>query len=125
MKEETKSMLVIAGLGLACLLIFSGILFGWTGVRVILLGTIIFAIPTYYLLGAFGLEQDEQFILTPFISLLIIPSGAFYISYAFGSLMASTIVTIVLVLVAGFLLRKWKGLNTLTPKEEDEVKMVV
>lgn len=79
LKELTISLSVI----LLVILTFSFILFGVTGMRV-MLGIIFVSISFYFILNNFGLNEGEKFVFSALLGLTILPS----LVYIFGFLMS-------------------------------------
>ena len=74
-KESMVFLLIIA----LSILIFSFVLFGATGIRVVL-GIILVSSPFYLILNNFQIEQSEKFVFSVLLGLALFPS----LVYIFG-----------------------------------------
>jgi hypothetical protein len=74
-------------------LIFFTMLFGLSGIRVLIAFSLLYLIPVYYIVDALKIEMEEKLIVTPFLSLGIVPSLTYYIGLALGSLVWAIVIT--------------------------------
>ena len=74
-KESMVFLLIIA----LSVLVFSFVLFGTTGIRVVL-GIILVSLPFYLILNNFQIEQSEKFVFSVLLGLTLFPS----LVYIFG-----------------------------------------
>lgn len=77
--NDLKELIIFLSVILLAILIFSFVLFGVTGARVVL-GLIFISIPFYFMLNNFGLNEDEKFVFSILLGLTIFPS----LAYLFG-----------------------------------------
>ena len=90
------------------ILIFFFILFGLTGLKLIIGIGLLYILPFYLILDKFNLEKTEKLIFSFFIGIGIFPSIVYYLGMFFNSLRIAIVVTFVLLLALGLILRKIK-----------------
>ena len=73
-KESMVFLLIIA----LSVLVFSFVLFGTTGIRVVL-GIILVSLPFYLILNNFQIEQSEKFVFSVLLGLTLFPSLVIYL----------------------------------------------
>lgn len=95
----------IVGLCLFSVLIFSFYFFGIVGVKTILITLLLFFVPTYAIINNFDLGQDEKIFFSFFIGLGLFPLVVWYINRIIVSLKVSLIITLLLLVLIGLLLR--------------------
>jgi len=100
-KESMVFLLIIA----LSVLVFSFVLFGTTGIRVVL-GIILVSLPFYLILNNFQIEQSEKFVFSVLLGLTLFPS----LVYIFGLVVSFKIgivaAFVLFLLLAIFLWRK-------------------
>ena len=102
----SKELIVFLSIVVSIILIFSFVLFGITGIRIVF-GIIIMWLPFYLILSNFELTMDEKFVFSFILGLTLFPS----IVYLLGLLVSfriSIAVTFVLLMGIFFLIRKLK-----------------
>ena len=108
MKLPDKEIMAFIGILIAIILVFFFYILGFSGAMSALGIVLIFFLPTYFILNNFNLENDERIIFSFFIGVGIFPS----IAYWLGTLMSfriSIFITFLILLIIGFLARKfWK-----------------
>ena len=72
-KDETKEIVVFVLIMLLAAAIFSYVLFGITGARIVA-GIALMSLPFYILLSRFELAEGEKFVLSILLGLVIFPS---------------------------------------------------
>lgn len=77
--NDLKELVAFLSIILLAMLIFSFVLFGLTGVRVVL-GLIFISVPFYFMLNNFKLNDGEKFVFSILLGLTIFPS----LVYLFG-----------------------------------------
>ena len=77
--KESKEFVIFLSIALLIILVFSFILFGATGIRVVL-GIIFVSFPFYLILNNFQIEQSEKFVFSVLLGLTLFPS----LVYIFG-----------------------------------------
>ncbi len=93
---------------LVLILLFSFILFGFTGVKVIGGAILLFFLPFYLILDNFDIELWEKIVFSFFIGIGIFPTFVYYLGIVFNSIRIAIVVTFVLLIGAGFVLKRFK-----------------
>lgn len=96
-----KEIAVFSSIILLACLIFSFMLFGITGMRVVL-GIAFVSMPFYLILGNFGLNEGEKFVFSVLLGLTILPSLAYLLGFIIGFRL-SIAITFVLLMAAAFM----------------------
>mgnify|MGYP001560766051 CR=1 FL=1 len=108
-KNETKEFIAFALIVLLAATIFSYVLFGITGIRVVA-GIVFMSLPFYILLNSFEVTEGEKFVFSILLGLTIFPS----LVYLFG-LVVSFRIAIAAAFIAfvgiAFALAKYKKKN--------------
>ena len=73
LSNESKEFIVFLSIAVLIVLIFSFVLFGMTGARVVL-GVIFISLPFYLILNNFELAESEKFVFAVLLGLTIFPS---------------------------------------------------
>lgn len=94
----------VAIVSLIAVLALAGILFGITGIRVILGMIILFFVPSYLILRNFSIDEDELMFFSFFLGFGLFPVIVFYVNKFVGSLRLSVLVTFVVLVVVGITL---------------------
>lgn len=108
MKLPDKGSVAFAGILIAAALLFFFYILGFSGARSALGMTLIFILPTYFILNNLKLDNDEKIIFAFFIGVGIFPSAAYWLGTLI-SFRASISATFILLLIAGFLIKKFAG----------------
>ena len=88
-------------------LVFSFVLFGTTGIRVVL-GIIFVSLPFYLILNNFQIEQSEKFVFSVLLGLTLFPSLAYILGLVMSFRIAIAATFIVLIILV-FILRQNKS----------------
>lgn len=95
-------------MSIACLIIitlFVFYLFGWTGARTVLGMFAVFFLPFYLILDNFNIEQDEKVFFSFFIGLALYSVFVFYVNRIIPSMRVSMVVTFVVLIIVGVVIR--------------------
>lgn len=103
-----SSKLKISIVGLIVVIFFVFYLFGGTGVRTILGMLLVFFIPFYLILNNFDLEQDEKVFFSFFIGLALYTVLVWYVNRVIPSMRISMLVTFLLLVFIGLMLKYLK-----------------
>lgn len=90
LSNESKELMVFLLITVLIALVFSYILFGVTGIRVVL-GIIFISFPFYLMLNNFELTEGEKFVFSILLGLTIFPS----LVYIFGLVISFRIAIII------------------------------
>ena len=104
--NELKELILFSSIALPAILIFSFVLFGITGMRVVL-GIVFVSLPFYFILNNFELSQAEKFVFSILLGLTIFPS----LAYIFGLLISfriAILLAFIIFLAVAFVLTKYK-----------------
>jgi len=99
-KETAAGILVLV-------LLFSFTLFGFTGVKVIGGVILLFFLPFYLILDNFNLETGEKIMFSFFIGIGVFSTFVYYLGILFNSIRIATVVSFVLLVGVGLLLKKF------------------
>ena len=88
-------------------LAFSFVLFGTTGIRVVL-GIIFVSLPFYLILNNFQIEQSEKFVFSVLLGLTLFPSLAYLLGLV-TSFRIAIIITFSVFIIMAFLMKKYKS----------------
>ena len=102
--SEFKGFIAFFGAALLIALVFSFVLFGITGIRVVL-GIVFVSLPFYFILNNFKLEEGEKIIFSILLGLTIFPSMVYLLGFLISFRLSIIIVFAVLTIFA-WLLRK-------------------
>ena len=105
--ELNKENLFFFGILAAILAIFFYVILGIPGVLSALAIILVFIMPVYFILDNFDLEEDEKLIFSFFISTGIFPIPSYWLGL-FISFKLAIVTTFILLIAAGFLIRKIK-----------------
>lgn len=89
--------------------LFALVLFGITGLRTILGLLLVYLLPIYLILDNFDLEFEEKIIFSLFISFSVYSLIVYWLSFLLSSIRISIVVTFVILIVIGLLIRKFKN----------------
>lgn len=97
-------------LGICVFLVFlsSFFIFGFLGVKTILVIIMLFFLPSYSILSYFKLEEDEKIFFSFFIGLGLFPLAVWYVDRMLVSLKLSTVLTFLIVVSVGVFLNRKK-----------------
>ena len=101
-KSELKELILHLSIILLIIVMFSFLLFGITGARVVL-GVLFISIPFYLILNNFELTEGEKFVFSILLGLTIFPSLAYILGLLISFRISIIIVFVVLIGVALFL----------------------
>ena len=104
--ESKDSMIFLLVMALS-VLVFSFVLFGTTGIRVVL-GIIFVSLPFYLILNNFQIEQSEKFVFSVLLGLTLFPSLAYILGLVMSFRIAIATTFIVLIILV-FILRQNKS----------------
>ena len=104
-KIEDKGILIGVGI---LIILFSLLLFGITGLRVVAGVFLLFLLPFYLILDNFELSFIEKILFSFFIGLGIFPSIAYGVALLVNSIRAAIVITFVLLVGIGFGIRYYK-----------------
>jgi hypothetical protein len=99
-----KKNLLLFSIGAATLLLFSAILFGLTGILVVIAAILIFFVPFYLILSWFDLDQEEKIFCGFFLGTGAFPTIAYLISYLVNSIRWSIVITWIVLMILGVVL---------------------
>ena len=105
--ELNKEHVIFFGILAAILAVFFYAILGISGVLSILAIILIFIVPVYFILDNFELEKDEKLIFSFFISTGIFPIFSYWLGL-FLSFKLAIVITFILLIGIGFLVRKIK-----------------
>lgn len=103
---KIKNNLII-GVIIAVLLFFF-ILFSLTGLKLIIGIGLLYILPFYLILDRFDLDKTEKIVFSFFIGIGILPSIVYYLGILFNSIRIAIVVTFVLLILIGLILKKLK-----------------
>ncbi|MBW2976432.1 hypothetical protein KY347_03225 [Candidatus Woesearchaeota archaeon] len=103
----SKEDLGFIGIIAVIALIFFYIILGFSGMMSALGIILIFIVPTYFIIDNFNLETDEKVVFSFFLGAGIFPSIAYWLGILMSFKLA-ILVTFVLLLAVGFLVKKFK-----------------
>ena len=104
-------------LGLIILAVVYVYSFGLTGFRFILI-VAVFSLPSYFILNLFDLDDIEKIIFSFFLSISIVSSSVYWLSFPLNSIKASFILLIVFLTASVIILNILKNNNLLFFKEK-------
>lgn len=102
---KIKNNLIIA---VIIVLLFFLILFGLSGLKLIIGIGLLYILPFYLILDKFNLDKTEKLFFSFFIGIGIFPSIVYYLGILFNSIRIAIVVTFILLLGLGLVLRKIK-----------------
>ena len=105
--KESKEFVIFLSIALLIILVFSFILFGATGIRVVL-GIIFVSFPFYLILNNFQIEQSEKFVFAFLLGLTLFPSLVYILGLVISFRIAIIAIFIVLIILV-FILRQYKS----------------
>lgn len=105
-KYFSKELMIFLAITTLIISIFSFILFGFTGVRIVL-GIIIMWIPFCLILNNFDLTLGEKFVFSLILGITLFPSMVYLLGLLF-SFRIAIVVTFVLLILVWFLISKFK-----------------
>ena len=111
-KTESKEFVVFLSIIILTALIFSFVLFGITGVRVVF-GILLISLPFYFMFNTFELSESEKLVFSILLGLTIFPSLVYILGLVI-SFKASIIVVFAISLVIAFALNKIRRRKTST-----------
>jgi len=97
--NEQKEPIIFLSVILFIVLLFSFMLFGVTGVKVVL-GIVFVLIPFYLIINNFGLTEGEKFVFSILLGLTIFPSLVYILGLVMSFRMAILIAFIAFVVIA-------------------------
>jgi len=106
LNNESKESMVFLLITVLITLVFSYILFGVTGIRVVL-GVIFISSPFYLMLNNFELTEGEKFVFSILFGLTLF-SALVYLLGLVISFRIAIIATFLVFIIAAFLIRKYK-----------------
>ena len=104
MKSENS---ILAGIILIFVVLCSFAVFGLIGLRTVLGIIILIFLPFYFLFESFDLSKEEKFFFSFFVSIMLFPSLVYWLGFIVP-FRISIFVIFILLLVAGYLLKKFK-----------------
>ena len=107
MKDEVEKYRIIGIILIAAMAFFYFIL-GLDGTMSVLGIFLFFIAPMYFILGNFGLEEDEKLVYSFFIGVGIFPSLAYWIGL-FISFKIAIAISFIILVIMGFLIRSYMG----------------
>ena len=107
MKAEMEKYRII-GIILIVAMAFFYYILGLGGMMSILGIFLLFIAPMYFILGNFGLEQDEKLVFSFFIGVGILPSLAYWMGL-FISFKIAILASFIVLIIIGFFIRGYKG----------------
>lgn len=107
--KESRELAIFSSIILSIILIFSYVLFGITGIRIVI-GVILTSLPFYLILNNFELVESEKFVFSVLLGLTIFPSLAYLLGLVVSFRIAIAVAFIVFIIIA-FTLRKFKPRN--------------
>ena len=107
MKDEVEKYRII-GIILIVAMAFFYYILGLGGMMSILGIFLLFIAPMYFILGNFGLEEDEKLVYSFFIGVGILPSLAYWAGL-FISFKIAVLVSFIVLIITGFLIRNYMG----------------
>ena len=108
MKLPKIENLGFIGISVAVILLFFYLMLGFSAMTAVLGIIILFIAPIYLVLDSFDLEQDEKLVFSFFLGAGIFPSIAYWMAL-FISFKVSILLTFVVLVVFGILIKKHKG----------------
>lgn len=106
MKAEMEKYRIM-GIILIVAMAFLYYILGLDGMMSILGIFLLFIVPMYFILGNFGLEQDEKLVFSFFIGVGILPSLVYWIGL-FISFKIAILISFIILLITCFLIRTHK-----------------
>jgi len=107
MKVPKIENLGLIGIVLAVMLLFSFFVLGFSALMTVLGVILLFIIPIYLVLDKFDLGQDEKIVFSFFLGVGIFPALAYWLGI-FISFKISILISFVILIVAAYLIRKFK-----------------
>lgn len=101
-----KELMMFLSVIILTIMIFSFVLFGITGARVVF-GIIVMWIPFYFILSHFDITLGERFVFSLILGVTLFPSIVFLIGFLISFRLAIA-VTFLLLMAVFFLIRKYK-----------------
>ena len=97
------------GIGiLALIIIFSFILFGFIGVKVVLGAVVVFFLPFYLILDNFDIEFGEKIVFSFFMGIGVFSIFVYYLGFVVNSIRVAIAVTFLLLVGVGIGLKKFR-----------------
>ncbi len=109
-----KDDLIFFSIIAAIIFLFFYSILGVAGVLSVLVIILIFIVPSYLIMGNFNLEEDEKVIFYFFISTGIFPIFSYWMGL-FISFKIAIVITFILLIALGILLRKFKKNKSSNP----------
>lgn len=106
LKAEEKELIAFASIIVLAALIFSFVLFGIAGARVVL-GIVLVSLPFYLILNSFKLAEGDKTVFSILLGLTLFSSFV-YILGRLISFRISIIIIFILLLLIAFVLRRYK-----------------
>lgn len=99
--NESKESIAFLSIIIVAIIAFSFVLFGITGVRVVL-GIVLISLPFYFILRRFELSEGEKYVFSALLGLTIFPSLVYVLGLviSFRIAIAITFITFVGVAIA-------------------------
>ena len=96
------------GIIVAAFALFGLLLFGFSGLRLLVLSAIVFVLPVYLILGNFGLESIERVFFSIFLGLVLVPVPVYWLGTLISFRLSIAIVALAL-LGLGFFMNKHRS----------------
>lgn len=103
--NDLKELAVFLSAVFSAILVFSFVVFGVTGVRV-MLGMIFISIPFYLILGNFQLQLNEKVVFSLLLGLTVFPSLVYILAFVI-SFRISVIVIFILIVIANVFIKRF------------------
>ena len=107
MKLPKVENLGFIGIVVVIILVFLYFILGFSAMMAGLGIILLFMVPTYLILDNFNLGQDEKIVFSFFLGIGLFPSLVYWLSL-FISLRVSILITFIILIVAGYLVRKFR-----------------
>ena len=98
-KNETNGLIISMLIVLLAATIFSYVLFGITGIRVVA-GIVFMSLPIYILLNSFEVTEGEKFVFSILLGLTIFPSLVYILGLVISFRIAIAVTFIVFIIIA-------------------------
>ena len=89
-------------------MLFFTLIFGLTGLKVIIGVAFLLFLPIYLILNNFDLKTEEKIIFSIFLGLGIYSSFVYILGLLFNSIKIAMIVTFILLLLIAFVIKRFK-----------------
>lgn len=96
------------GIIILIILIFLFLILGFSGLLTGLGIILLFIVPIYFILDNFDLQQDEKIVFSFFVGVGILPIFAYWLGL-FISFRIAILISFIILIVTGFLIKKYKG----------------